>query len=86
MADAQEFQAAQHPELDKLSIVAIHEFLKKITQYIQLLAKNIKADGVNGNPITLAPSIDPEQFENLIDMKKIDADSVDDCTDESVME
>jgi hypothetical protein len=31
-------------------------------------------------------SIDPELLENLIDMEKIDADSVDDCIDESVME
>jgi hypothetical protein len=31
-------------------------------------------------------SIDPELIENLIDMEKIDADSVDICTDESVME
>jgi hypothetical protein len=30
-------------------------------------------------------SIDPELLENLIDMEKIDADLVDDCTDESVM-
>jgi hypothetical protein len=29
--------------------------------------------------------IDPELLENLTDMEKIDADSVDDCTDESVM-
>jgi hypothetical protein len=31
-------------------------------------------------------SIDPELLENLIDMEKVDADSVDDRTDESVME
>jgi hypothetical protein len=31
-------------------------------------------------------SIDPELLENLIDMEKIDANSVDDYTDESVME
>jgi uncharacterized membrane protein YgcG len=31
-------------------------------------------------------SIDPELLENLIDMEKIDANLVDDCTDESVME
>jgi hypothetical protein len=31
-------------------------------------------------------SIDPELLENLSDMEKVDADSVDDCTDESVME
>jgi hypothetical protein len=31
-------------------------------------------------------SIDPELLENLIDMEEINADSVDDCTDESVVE
>jgi hypothetical protein len=31
-------------------------------------------------------SIDQELFENLIGMEKIYADSVEDCTDESVME
>jgi hypothetical protein len=31
-------------------------------------------------------SIDPELLENLVDMEKIDTDSVDDCMDESVME
>jgi hypothetical protein len=30
-------------------------------------------------------SIDPELLQNLIDMVKIDADLVDDCTDKSVM-
>jgi hypothetical protein len=31
-------------------------------------------------------SIDPELLEDVIDMEEIDAESVDDCTDESVME
>jgi hypothetical protein len=31
-------------------------------------------------------SIDPELLENLIDLEEIGAESVDDCTDESVME
>jgi hypothetical protein len=31
-------------------------------------------------------SIDPVLLENLIDMEEIDAESVDDCTDESLME
>jgi hypothetical protein len=31
-------------------------------------------------------SIDPELLEILIDMEEIDANSVDDCTDESAME
>jgi hypothetical protein len=31
-------------------------------------------------------SIDPELLVNLIDMKEIDAESVDDCADGSVME
>jgi hypothetical protein len=50
------------------------------------VAQNNKADGVNVTPITVVASNDPELLENLIDMEEIDADSVDDCTDESVME
>jgi hypothetical protein len=49
------------------------------------VAQNNKADGVNVTPITVVASIDPELLENLIDMEKIDADTVDDCTDESVI-
>jgi hypothetical protein len=36
-------------------------------------------------PITVVASADPELLENLIDVEMIDADSVDDCTDKSVM-
>jgi hypothetical protein len=50
------------------------------------VAQNNKTDGVNVTPITEVDSIDPELLKNLMDMEKIDADSVDDCTDESVME
>jgi hypothetical protein len=50
------------------------------------VSQNSKANGVNVTPITVVASIDPELLENIIDMEKIDADSVDDCTDESVME
>jgi hypothetical protein len=50
------------------------------------VAQNNKADGLNVTPITVVASIDPELLENLVDMEKIDADLVDDCTDESVME
>jgi hypothetical protein len=53
---------------------------------LRLVAQNNKADGVNVTPITVVASIDPELLENLIDMEEIDAESVDDCTDESVME
>jgi hypothetical protein len=45
-----------------------------------------KADGVNVTPIKVVASIDPELLENLIDMEEIDAESVEYCTDESVME
>jgi hypothetical protein len=86
MAGAPMFQAVQHPELDTLGQVAIREFLKKRARYLRLVAQNNKADGVNVTPITVLASIDPELLENLIDMEKIDADSVDDCNDESVME
>jgi hypothetical protein len=50
------------------------------------VAQNNKADGVNVTPITVVALIDPELLENLIDMKKIDADLVDDCTNERMME
>jgi hypothetical protein len=86
MAGAPMFQALQHPELDTLGLVAIRNFLKKRARYLRLVAQNNKTDGVNVTPITVVASIDPELLESLIDMEKIDADSVDDCTDESVME
>jgi hypothetical protein len=50
------------------------------------VVQNSKAEGVNVTPITVVASINPELLENHIDMEEIDADSVDDCTDESVME
>jgi hypothetical protein len=86
MAGAPMFQAGQHPELDTLCLVAIRDFLKKRARYLRLVAQNNKADGVNVTPIAVVASIDPELLEKLIDMEKIDADSVDDCTEESVME
>jgi hypothetical protein len=48
------------------------------------VAQNNKSDGVSLTLITVVASIDPELLENH--MEKIDADSVDDCTEESVME
>jgi hypothetical protein len=86
MAGAHMFQAVQYPELDKLGLVAIRDVLKKRARYLRFVAQNNKADGVNVTPIIVVASIDPELLENLIDMEKIDANSVDDCTDESVME
>jgi hypothetical protein len=86
MAGAHVFQAVQHPELDTLGLVAIRDFLRKRARCLRLVAQNNKADGVNVTPITVVASIDPELLENLIDMQKIDANSVDDCTDEIVME
>jgi hypothetical protein len=86
MASAPMFQAVQHPELDTLGLVAIRDFLKKRARYLRLVAQNNKADDVNVTPITVVASIDPELLENLIDMEEIDANSVNDCTDESVME
>jgi hypothetical protein len=86
MAGAPMFQAVQHPVLDTLGQVAIRDFLKKRARCLRLVAHNNKANGVNVTPITVVASIVPEFLENLIDMEKIDADSVDDCIDESVME
>jgi hypothetical protein len=53
---------------------------------MRLVAQNNKADGVNVTPITVVALIDPELLENLIDMKEIDSESIEDCTKESVME
>jgi hypothetical protein len=50
------------------------------------VAQNNKVDGINVTPITVVASIDPELLEILINMEKIDAESVDDCTDETVEE
>jgi hypothetical protein len=86
MAGAPMFQSVQHPELDTLGQVAIRDFLKKRARYLRLVAQNNKADGVNVTPITVVASIDPELLQNLIDMEKVDANSVVDCIDESVME
>jgi hypothetical protein len=85
-AGAHIFQTVQHPELDTFGLVAIRDFLKKRARYLRLTAHNNKADRINVTPITVVASIDPELLENLIDMEEIDAESVDDCTDESVME
>jgi hypothetical protein len=60
--------------------------LKKRARYLRLVAQNNKADGVNATPITVVASIDPELLEYLIDMEEIDAESVEDYTDEGVME
>jgi hypothetical protein len=86
MAGAHVYQAIQHPELDTLGLVAICDFLKKRARYLWLVSQNNTAGGVNVTPITVVASIDPELLENLIDMEGVDANSVDDCTDESVME
>jgi hypothetical protein len=50
------------------------------------VAQKNKVDGVNDTPITVVASIDPELLEKLIDMEEIDAESVDGCTNESVIE
>jgi hypothetical protein len=86
MAGAPMFQAVQHPELDTIGLVAILDFLKNRARYLRLVAQNNKADGVKVTLITVVALTDPELLENLIDMEEIDAESVDDCTDESVME
>jgi hypothetical protein len=86
MAGAPIFHAVQHPELDTFVLVAIRDFLKNRGRYLRLVAQNNKEDGFNVTPITVVASIHPELLENLIDMEEIDANSVDDCTDESMME
>jgi hypothetical protein len=69
-----------------LGLVAICDFLKKLARYLRLVAQNNKADGLNVTQIIVVALIDPELLENDIDMENIDADSVEDCTDESVVE
>jgi hypothetical protein len=86
IAGAHMFQVVQHPELDTLGLVTILNFLKKRARYLRLAAQNNKADGVNVTLITVVASIDPKLLENLVVMEEIDAESIDDCTDESVME
>jgi hypothetical protein len=44
------------------------------------------ADGVNVTSISAVASIDPELLQNLIEKEGIDAESVDDLTNESVIE
>jgi hypothetical protein len=86
MAGAHMFQAVQHSELDTLGLVAIRDFLKRRARYLRLVAQNNKVIAVNVTPITVVTSFDPELLENLIDMEEIDAESVEDCTDERVIE
>jgi hypothetical protein len=86
MAGAPMFQAVQLPELDKLGVVTIRDFVKKRARFLRLVSQINKADGVNVTPITVVASIDPELLGNLIDMEAIDAESVENCTDESVIE
>jgi hypothetical protein len=86
MAGAHMFQAVHHPELDTLGLVAICNFLKKRARCLRLVTQNNMADGINVTPITVVASIVPELLENLIDMEEIDAESVDKCTDEIVVE
>jgi hypothetical protein len=83
MAGAHVLQAVKHLELDTLGLVDICEFMKKRARYLRIVAQNNKADGVNVMTITVVASIDPELLVILIDMKEIDAESVDDCTDGS---
>jgi hypothetical protein len=86
MAGAHTFQAIQHPELDTFGLVAIRDFLKKRARYLRLVSQNNKEGGVNVTPITAVASIDLGLLDNLIDMEKIDANSIDVCTNESVKE
>jgi hypothetical protein len=85
MAGAHIFQAEGHPKLGTLSLASIRDFLKKRARYLWLLAQNNKGDVVKVTTITFVASVDPKLLENLFDMKKIDADSVDDSADESIM-
>jgi hypothetical protein len=50
------------------------------------VAQSIRVDCINVTPITVVASIDLELLENLIDMDEIDAESVKDYTDDSILE
>jgi hypothetical protein len=82
MNGALTFRAVQHPKLDTLGLVAIRDFMRKWA----FVGQNIKEDGVIVTPITMVASIDPELLESYIDVDVIDADSVYDCAEKSVME
>jgi hypothetical protein len=86
MAGLHMFHAVQHPELNTLGLVATGDFLKKRARHLPLVAQNNKADGINVTPITVMNSIDLQLLENLINMEEIAAESVENCTDESVIE
>jgi hypothetical protein len=86
MAGAHLFQAVQHPKLDMLGLVAIRDFLKERAHYLRLVPQDNKVDGVIFMRITVVASIDPELLEDLIDTETVDAETVDDCADKSVME
>jgi hypothetical protein len=86
MAGAHMFQAVQHPVINTLGLVAVRDFLEKRARCLRLVAQNNKADGVDVTRITVLAWIDPSLLEILIGMEKVDADSVDGCTDESFME
>jgi hypothetical protein len=64
MTGAHMFQAVQHPELDRLGLVAVCNFLKKRARYLRLVAQNNNADGVNVTSIIVVAQIDPELLEN----------------------
>jgi hypothetical protein len=85
MAGTRMLHAVRQRELVTLGLVAIRDFLKKRARYLRLVALNNKAEGVNVPPIKVVASIDPYLLKNLIDMEEINAESVADCTDESVM-
>jgi hypothetical protein len=69
-----------------LGLVAIHDFLKKRARHLRPVALISKVDGFNVTQITVVSSIGPELLEHLIDMKNMAGNTVDDLTDESIME
>jgi hypothetical protein len=66
--------------------VAVCDFLKKRARYLRLVAQNNETNRVNVTPITVVALIYPGLLENFIDMEKINENTVDNCTHESVME
>jgi hypothetical protein len=86
MAGAHMFQAIKTQEPNTLCLVAIRDFLKKRAQNLRLVAQKNKVEGFIVTLITVLASIDLVLLENHIGMEKIDADSMDKCTDDSVME
>jgi hypothetical protein len=86
MAGARMFQAVQTPGALHARPSNYSRLFDEASALSAARDAENKADGVNATPVKVVASIDQNLLGNLIDTENIDADSVYDCTDESVME